>query len=168
MAMVTDGFWEASASFVDRRGRSYDMSWRLPAVLVYADAVLSLNLLASTALGISNALLSRKGLSLSSRDAAATAANADPESDGAEKWEFTFVADNGEKITSQVPSGAGSYIVAGTDNGDPANVDMAAYIDAVINGPAGINNGAVTNSGAPITGLFSGPVFVPRKTSRRR
>jgi hypothetical protein len=168
MAMVADNFWDASAAFMDRRGRTYDMSWRLPAALTSPEALTSLDLLASTALAISNGLLARKTLSFSYRDAAATAANANAESDGAEKWEFTFTADNGEKVTSQVPSAAGSFIIAGTDKGDPANASMAAYIDAVINGPTGLNNGAVTNSGAQITGLFSGPTFVPRKMKRRR
>lgn len=153
MPLVQEPTWDASITFVDNDGNKARMGLKFRSTLAYAEAAATVQSIATAAAAVTNAAILSFSLATGFRDDTIDTSAISEASDVEGKLVFQFRADNGQLVKTELPSPKGELVVAGTNVADPANAAVAAFIDAVINGAGGINNGPVTNTSSDLSSV---------------
>lgn len=137
MAITTDAFWQLGLTFQDRDKNTSQMQLLLPDAIVIADAVAAIDGAFGALVGaLSDAVLVGYSFSRGGYDYAAAIA---PEtSDVERKGSFSFRADNGQVLRVTVPSIKNTLVVDGTNKINESDAAVAAFIDYILNGVAGV------------------------------
>lgn len=155
MALVFEGLFNSNFSFIDNNDNVAGTGLWLPAALSFTDVESRYSALATVLTPLSNAKLVSASYARIARNVPA-AADPVPESEVERKLELVFGTANPRvTFTQEIPSPVFSLETRGTDVVDPANALLAAYVDEVLNGAIGPNNGAVTYFGTQLTTLLS-------------
>lgn len=155
MPLQFEGLFQGSFSFEDNNDEIASTGLWLPAVPAFADVEARFAALSAVLTPLSNARLKQAFYSRLAREVPELAAPV-PESEVERKLELVFGTANPRvTFTQEIPSPVFSLETRGTNNVDPANPLLAAYVDEVLTGVFGPANGAVTYFGQQLNKLIS-------------
>ena len=167
MALSAIPFWQVTASIADRDTNVRTFSFNLPAALTLAAATTAAEAVITLAMVLINGTLVRYNLSTGKYETTYPATLPPEESDVERKGVFVFAtATFGQHVKIELPSFNNDYVVDKTNAIDPNDADVAAFIAAVIDTGLGAGNSPVSASGADVTGLFSAPQKIHRRSTK--
>lgn len=155
-------------TLLDNNGNRGYVSFNIPAGLTLAQIVDTVKGLEVGIAAISDARIERASVELEFTQPAAYTYAAPPSSEVERKLAFTFVDATGRyKFTPEVPSPVFTLETNGTDVVNLLDLNVITFTNAVLNGPLGAGNGAVSYGGSDLTRVLKAYVMHRnRKRSR--
>lgn len=154
MPLVANTVVPATWGFVDNNNKVSTTSLYLPPSLTLAATDGYVTDLGTAMDALSNAGLNIASWSRGFFDDLVTAQTAPPESEVERKLVLVFgTANRYVDVTIEIPSPVFTIETTGTDEVPVTNPLVAALADLIINGPVGVENGAIAASGLPIISI---------------
>lgn len=157
MAIVADGDWVATITFVDRDKNRGSMRFRLPDTLAVAAAFTSALAIADAAALISDAAV--EGVSLTQgyyNDALVYSAIAES-SDVERKGVFQVATANRVVHTFTVPSISNLKVIDGTNTINTTDAAVLDFWGLLINTGLGVGNSPISNNGDDFVTVYGAP-----------
>jgi len=154
MALTADLVWVGSITFVDRDLNPSTVTLYAPAALTYAQAQTMLDEVRGAMETLSDAVPSAWSLSKGAKDLALVVGSAPETSDVERKGVFQWRAANGALLKLEVPSIKNTYVIDGSNVIDPADADVTAFKDLMVNTTVGAGNSPVTYLGSDLIGSY--------------